>query len=188
MRVNKSNNYRSSQPNFKSVNIIQINKRVFKTPEDLAGIQSFANYIFNKLADIKTNTQPSFFNKIGLVKQKKQTFSYLEQPYYVPIRKKLKEMGDYSLSWLSQNKKIPVREPLNQDYHSFFLYTKEHKDFCVNLDKQLQTAAKKQNTSPVELNQVCIEKYAEFMGNEPIKVFTIDSLEQLSSTFKQIEV
>lgn len=183
MRINQNNN---NQPSFKSINVIQIKKSTFKHPDNLVEIENGVNDIFHMMTGEISGKSSGFFERIGLSKSKAKFYSYLEQPRYVQIVESLKKMGGYSINWLSQNKKISIREPINEDYHSFFVYTDKHKDICLNIDKSVNRYAKNPKNTPVELNQYFIQELAKNMGEDKINYYRVEQLTQLPYVFNKI--
>jgi len=133
MNITPSQN--RNQINFGSVNLIQISKKAFQEPENL----KLVSKTFDKTADKITG---EFIGKIpkpiatiltllGLAKKGTKTGVYLESPLYRLILKD--SQGPYSLNWHCRNLGVPVLEPLNENYHSFYVHTKENKDYFLSL-------------------------------------------------------
>lgn len=184
MKINQYNN----KQNFRSINVVQIKKTAFKNPEDVAKIEAGVTEMFEIITEGSKGKVAGFLGNIKFLKKKPKIFSYLEQPRYVEILENLKKSGGYSLNWLSQNKKVSVREPINEAYHSFFVYTDRHKDICLDIDEKVNKFAKNPKNAPINLNQFFIRQLAEAIGNDEIKYYRIEQLNQIPKVFEEIGV
>lgn len=98
-------NYAQKQK-FTGVHLVQVAKEAFKNPNDIK------------------DCSDTFGTILGMLKGPNLKF-FLEQPNYLAIINELKQRNT-TLSWLKQNAGIDVPEPIFNNYHSFWVFTKEH--------------------------------------------------------------
>ena len=129
MRV--SNIFQIPQPNFKQVNLIQISKKAFEDPE----VSSQCSKEFGKA--LQKATGRGFFLghfvenllvTLGLGgKKTSKIYTQLESRSYSMCDELLEGAG-YSIEWLERNTGTKLKKPLDENMHSFYVLTKEHKD------------------------------------------------------------
>lgn len=200
-----NNTQTNNQPKFKSINIIQVSKEAFKNPDDLFGVQ---DQFFKEISK-KTKELPDFLinllNAIGLGKKANKFIGLFEQPLYIPIANETKEKGLSSIYWFAQKAEIPIKGPLSSSHHSFWLYTKEHKDAAVDAlsksrQKQIQKMIEQEeeqsfldnNPHSTEWNlarenQLLLEEVEKVNANQPIRTFKIENFSELPKVFEEID-
>lgn len=123
----KSNNSKS----FGSLNLIQVRKIAFPSTTSLEGIERTFD---TKLDDIthKIIVRRLPFNLTINQRRPANIYSDLES---APFIEAMKAKGEYSLSWLRQNFRVDVPEPLDSNCHSFYVYTRENSDYRYELTR-----------------------------------------------------
>ena len=122
---NRQNQRVQKVPNFKGISIVQVPKKIFNNPEDLIDCTK----VFDKKLSCYTNhSLKLLFAKLkGLLTLKPYKMVFLEFPSYNCTQTAMQKKGiNYSRSWIIQNTGLPIKDPLNEDMHSFFVFTKEH--------------------------------------------------------------
>ena len=109
---------------------------------------------------------------------------------------------NYSLSWFKQNTGLEIPDAHDNEYHSFYIYTKEDKSKILaaikTSAKNLMTYAreaiskyadsKMQNAYAATKMAIEIDKLAkESMTGAPIKKFKIENLDELKSIAKELD-
>lgn len=204
----------TKQQNFTSVNLIQISKDT----KEFIGLSLFQveKKICNRVRRTTSGLPNFVFNyleKLGLIDDK--TSKYLESPLYTEIIKAYNEVTDkHWLDYLDKTLEKPaVHPPQNENYHSFYVYTKEQNDkmdeFRKNKPKEvmdlkretirtfaIRPTSKSEKESVLnkmkaftlaKLNPILIQKYEEVSGGEVVHAFKINSLSELPEIFKQID-
>lgn len=112
-------------PNFKGISIVQVPKKIFNNPENLIECTKVFD---KKLSSYTNNSLKLLFAKLkGLLTLKPYKMVFLEFPSYNCTQTVMQKNGiNYSKSWIIQNTGLPIRDALNEDMHSFFIFTKEH--------------------------------------------------------------
>lgn len=199
MRINTE----SHKQNFKGIYQVQIPKKAFREPNDYYGV---ASAFCEKVSEITGEKRPvlqSILSLMGLGRRITKTYLTMEQPYFQELMSTLQDVGNYSLSWVSLRTKLPVRPPLSENHHSFFVYTKEQKDkvlkFCSFrkiLGVSTQLNKEMDNPDPirqdplwrlVRRSNLFNEKFDEVAEGVSIQKFEIEDLSELPKVFKQID-
>lgn len=187
--------------------MIQISKKAFNTPNDYNAISKEFTDAVNKITGEVNNRLSFILNLLGLGKKNTKTVLYLESPGYEGVMKELKKRGNPDLDWLRLNTKIPIAGPFSEDYHSFTVLTKEHKDASSPLfsgkgmfetGKNILSEGikaiingRKTEIEPTwiaaKINQIFSEKINLITDGVPVKKFVIDDLSELPEVFKQID-
>lgn len=212
MRItNQTNNYiqshkDNSNPNFKGIYLVQIEKQAFgniKAPEAI--IDTFES-IARKIVKEPPELLFLIAEKLGMGEKANKVFCMLEQPFWHDITRELKKEGG-GVAWARQHFKLPLKDVLREDSHSFFVYTKEHKDNIwkvyrgkkrrelENLVVQEANKAKARGakTAVSDLwvtivhNNLCLKEHEKLAQGQDIKKFEIKDLSELLNVFKQID-
>lgn len=192
MRItpNQNNNHTS----FGHVYLFQLPKNAFKNPDDLLAVGN----TFEKAVKQITGENPKEFDK---------TVTILEQPGYPLVVAELKKMGKSSLSLLGQSVGIPIRKSLMEDFHSFYVYTKEHKDVvCQLVDKQhiielVADLLKKFSTlrdnsiesknpitwATVKINDILSRQIEKVTAGVPVQKFVINNSLELRKALQKMD-
>lgn len=196
---------RNNQPSFKAVSVFQVNKKLFTNPENLLESQFlFISVLEDVVAQkIKLTEKPkSLIQKLASFKNSKKDKKFtlfFEQPLYSALVDMLKETGGYSLNWLSQNIKLPIKGPLSEDYHSFYVFTKEHKNSVANIftNKNLKSISRnikaefsqklnKGDTTisnpvwfPAKMNDALLKQVESSIEGEPVNIIKNDTYKEL---------
>lgn len=113
------NNQKPYQPNFNRLLLIQASKDAFSNPKNLEEVSD----VFKSNLEAAANSHKNpFFRVLDKIFGNSQIISYLEQPKYVDLWKGLKGQGG-DMDWLSQNLNVKIKKPLDENYHSFYVYT-----------------------------------------------------------------
>lgn len=183
MRINPTQN--NNQINFKSVNLIQVSKKAFKSPDDVLDVYN----TFQKALNSATNDFPTkigaFFSLIGVGKYINKTANFFEKPNYLNILREAKMLGFNSL---------PSLKPISEDSHSFYVFTKEQKDALCDiftLENLIKDAPSVVSSSKelisIRVNNYYTKKINEITKNEPLNMFEINDLSELPGLFKKID-
>lgn len=203
MNVNFTPQIKQS-PNFKSVSIVQVSKKAFANPENFkACSKSFGKALDTATGDRLTGL---LANLVALFTAKPcKTGFHLESPSYISAKKLMDKYGiNYSMSWLKQNTGLPIKEAVDNDYHSFYVFTKEHKGRYVDafhgtMKKILSNAKEAINKysgdktmATIYANlktDISIDKAIDEMAAEaPVKKFKLDSLDEIKNIVKDLDV
>lgn len=186
MQITPINNH---QQNFNGVYLIQVERKGFIKPDDLPYVKD----IFTKA--LRANTKEinpkiaKFLAYFGFGKHIK-TISFLEQINYA------KMMNDEQTGYI---------KPIDEKYHSFYVYTKEHKNRAIKAltprkryfmrdkvegkeeAKQFKTGIKYDSTDTNKrANELFMMVLKRIRGNEPVKIFQIPSLSKLPDVVSEI--
>lgn len=117
-----------NQTNFNGIYMFNVPKSAFKHPENLDKVLKDFNKMLPDLFPVEPKTTlQRIFNKFRILKPINNPIFFLEQPFYVPMTKKLKSIGDiYSLGWLGLRSGAAIDLPIHKDSHSFIAMTEEH--------------------------------------------------------------
>lgn len=120
------------QTNFGSLNLVQVKKTAFKNPEDLIGCTKVFDKSLAKVNKEFIAKLPMpvriIMHLIGVSNPITRAIVDLESPLYPIIKKRCQKMGNNAPFWYESQFGIKVPEPLDKDYHSFWVLTKENKD------------------------------------------------------------
>ena len=196
MRVSNSIN----QPNFKSVSLLQFPREIFSNPNNLEKCSAQVYKELAKASGVKTEYKLSnVLAAFGIGKKNLHKFDLrIEYPSYFHSKTALQKNGDYSISWLSSNMNVPVKDAIDKDYHSFFVLTKEHKDKMLDFYKadnriqivreySLRALYKYKSKDMQELFAAAhignvIDKFFEkVIGNAEIHRFQLNSLDEIKN-------
>lgn len=190
-------------PAFKSTYLIKIAKNLFPEPDNLERVALF----FSDTLEDTINESNAIPNIPSIYRKFFKTFSFLEQPLYINMLEELKEEKVSSLAWLSQNIGLKIKNPINEHFHSFYVYTKEHKDLCMlacargrinkilsGLKKELtdlQSQNKKGSQNSAWLaafaNDILFRDVRKINKCTKIKQRTVRTLSGLNKTLKEID-
>ena len=129
MRV--SNSFQTPKPNFKQVNLIQIPKKAFEDPQNLKQCSKKFGSVLDK-ATGKGLMAGSFVENLMVLlgiggKKVGKVYVQLESRSH-DMCDELLEGAGYSIEWLERNTGTKLKKPLDENMHSFYVLTKEHKD------------------------------------------------------------
>ena len=178
MYINPINN---CQTNFGKVTLVQIPKKEFANPENL----SECSDIFTKKLDVLT--KDNHYGLSGII-SKHKTANLLESMSYIMTKVVMSRLGsNYSIEWAAQNVGLTIKKPVDENYHSFFIFTKEHLDIfkkalkdIKNLNKYSQEA---QNKYPEEKGKIALYTFAKY-GVEVDKILDLNGTNPPSETIK----
>ena len=209
MKITQQNNFnRQQRQNFTGVNLIQISKKAFQTPNDAYITAMDFSREVNKITKEWPDSVTKLFGKLGLEKFVTKTISCLEQPLYVNLVDHAKRNGA-GVSWLAFRTQIPIKPPLSEDYHSFYLYTKKHKNQVADIinpnhykrysGSAIQQGLKLMEANPdrksviesplwieTKLNDIFVNEFDKVAQGEPLQQFKIENFSELPNVFKQI--
>ncbi len=145
--IQQNQNYKKSvknQPNFKGTYIVQIPHKAFTNPNN---IQECTKLVSKQICKFRSKLD----NFLNIFKQ--NLFCYPEKFSYMFSKKGMESCKlNNSVQWLRSNTGLPIADALRENYHSFFIYTK---DDAGNVLKQITSACK--NTRAPEF----LEKYSD---------------------------
>lgn len=131
MQINNNHQYPTT-PTFKQVSLVKVEKTFFKegTPalvKDNA-MKGLLSVISN---DKMRNKIKMLLAMSGFRKKFMKFFSFLEFPGYASIMQKAEDLGT-NYSWFKQNSGIDFKDPMDENYDSFWVLTKEDKDAFID--------------------------------------------------------
>lgn len=104
---------------------------------------------------------------------------------------------NYSIEWVAQNTGLPIKKTLNENYHSFFVFTKEHMEILktallkvMNIKEYTEEGKRKYPNDPnmsllyatakygVEADKILDSKNS-YKPTETIKLNSIDELDSI---------
>lgn len=200
MQINSISKHNNT--NFKAINLVQIPRKAFENPENYKE----CSRIFSKNVD---RISKEFFGAklsvlLAFISTKfVKNLTVLESFSLSGAREALNDNKiNYSLSWLKQNTGLEIPDALDNEYHSFYIYTKEDKskmmDAIKTSAKNLMTYAreaiskyddpKMQNAYTAIKMAIEIDSLANTaMAGTSIKKFKIENLDELKSISKELD-
>lgn len=205
MRVTFNQN--NIQPNFQSVNLVQVSKRAFRSPDNLSSV--YIDYLRanNKAAGEIGPWSSTLLAWLGWAKDQRiiKTVAFLESPFHILLKWYCKKCHTSDLTHLGQRFGVELRDAVDPNYHSFYVLTHEDKNNVADVfigkkpkdmkaKIQAQIAQRRGNVTSLDsLYDLQAETYARLDNlamesiKKPEKVFRIDDLSQLPDVFKQID-
>lgn len=203
MNVNFTPQMKQS-PNFKSVSIVQVSKKAFANPENFkASSKSFGKALDTATGDKLTGF---FGNIIALFTPKLHKTGYhLEYPSYFAAKTLMSKYNiNYSMHWLKQNTGLPIKGAMDNDYHSFYVFTKEHKQCFVDAFKgQMKmlfgyvregvnkySGDERMSTiyPDLKISATIDTVIDEMAAKVPVKKYKLDSLDEIKNIVKDLDV
>lgn len=204
MQIQSTPNYNAKTPNFKAVSIVQIPRKAFKNPENYKECSKiFANKLDTLVGDRFTGrlgTILAFFTT-----KPHKTASFLENTALLNARAAMERNNvNYSVNWLEQNTGLAIPKALDENFHSFYVYTKDDIGKIMGIVKQelknLYTYAKEAlakypkdkkmaniyTTAKYGVNVEALSQEA-FKGT-PVQKFKIENLDELKNIVKDLGV
>ena len=131
MQINNNYQY-SAKPTFKQVNLVKVEKSFFpKEASALAKDTIMKNFFSLVTNDKMRNGTKILLSLLGLRKKVTKFFSFLEFPGYASVMQKAEDLGT-NYSWFKQNSGIDFKDPMEENYDSFWVLTKEDKDAFID--------------------------------------------------------
>ena len=202
MSVIQSINNNSLSPNFKAINIVQIPRKTFKCSQ-IQIQKDFSNALNNA-----TGVKPAGILRaiVGLfLKKPCKTASILESFSNFNLHYAQQQNGvPYALYWFKQNMGLPIKDVMDKDYCTFYVFTKEHvQDYMTAMKKPLKKILKyaKEGCLKYKEDERLAKMYPhvkigcdsdalieETLKTTPIKTIRINSLEELGNIVKELDV
>lgn len=200
MQIANIQNNNIPKTNFKGIYLIQLPRKSFSDPKNYKACAD----LFIKSINKATNKRSLKFLNIFKPKlEQNKLLSCMENPSYINARKVLEYLnGEYSISELSQKTGLPIKKPIENKYHSFFVFTGEHKDkiemFLRKPMKYLEEfaaegAEKYPNDREMAIAYaqlkfgVAQDKEVKFLiGETPIEKFRLKDFDELKNVVKNI--
>ncbi|MBR5554891.1 hypothetical protein IKU74_02645 [bacterium] len=130
-QVQSYNKSINNQPNFKGTYIVQIPHKAFTNPNN---IQECTKLVSKQICKFRSKLD----NFLNIFKQ--NLFCYPEKFSYMFSKKGMESCKlNNSVQWLRSNTGLPIADALRENYHSFFIYTK---DDAGNVLKQITSVCK----------------------------------------------
>lgn len=200
MNITSQNN----QPHFTSINQIMIAKKAFNKPEDLIAVEkTFKDELITIIGKPKAPKALRIIKGLLGMKTGTKAKSFLEQPDYVNIYKKLNKPGMGGFDWISQRLGIPIDKPVNENYHTFFVYTNKEKDaimksFSGVMKEYLKKTRQLRNDKTistndsnlwikVQINQMLNNVLKPIMEKSPPIITKVENLSELPAVLKNID-
>ena len=189
-------------PNFKGISVVQVPKNIFNNPENLIECTKIFD---KKLSTCTNNSLKLLFAKLkGLLTLKPYKMVFLEFPSYNCTQTAMQKNGiNYSKSWIIQNTGLPIRDALNEDMHSFFVFTKEHSNkFMTCFNRTMQKigvtsleAVRKYPKDPKMASvytqgKIGVEidnNITQLMSETPVKQIKIENFNEIKNIIKDLD-
>lgn len=207
----KNPNQQNYQPKFGQVYLIQVSKKAFSNPQNLDYVRDvFCNSV-SKITKEMPFSLSNALAKLGVSRKSQKTFSFLESPTYPQIKKDLQESQAPSIHWFNFHIGNTVKEPLDQNYHSFYMLTKDDKNglidsfspknikitwarlhsFMENAKSSIYQGLSNENILHSQKKDLYwihaeFDKILAKNVKEPEKTFRINNLSELTEIFKEI--
>ena len=122
---NNKSTYNKNNVSFKAINIIQMPQKAFSELTDYEKI----NNIFDEVLKKHITTKPNGFlqklsQKLGITFNMPKT--WLEYPSYLHSKVELAKYDmSYSMNWLRENTRLPIKNAIKDGYYTFFVFSGE---------------------------------------------------------------
>jgi len=193
----------NQNPTFEKAYLVQVNKNAFKSQKF-----NHANKTFIDTSNKYFGELPGWLSTItcmlGFGKKTNKTLSFLEFPQhqYQSIQKYCEKTGISSkhLEAVLGEKRLG---PLNEDYHSFFVLTKETKDKAfdflsnfkpMDIMREVMSDVERSSEKNISYSNLSLRQKAKtinkFMDSieQPAKTYKVEALSDLPAVFKEMEV
>ena len=204
MKIQSTPNYNAKTPNFKAVSIVQIPRKAFKNPENYKECSKiFANKLDKLVGDRLTGRLGAILALFTTKPHK--TASFLENTALLNAKAVLdKNNIKYSVNWLEQNTGLAIPKALDENFHSFYVYTKDDigkvmsavKQATKNLWSNMKEARMKYPQDSKMTHVYASTKYGvqaealrqEIFKDTPVQKFKIEKLDELENIVKDLDV
>ncbi len=200
LNINNKNNL-----NFRSVSLVQIPRKAFANPENIKECSKYFGKALDKATKDKlSGTLGSIIAFLFSSKHQKTAYMLENTSYYMAKNAMLNNGYDYSIFWLAQNTDLPVKDVIDKDYHSFYVFTKEHKAGFINAYKSVfkdlfdfsKEGLRKYSTdskmaaiyTQVKTGVKIDKNIASMLGDEQVKVFKLNNVNQVKDIVKDLNV
>ena len=205
MQISSNSNRQANNVKFKAVNLVQIPKAAFTEPDNtLKCALEFNDILSHVTKDPLGNSALGQAISYATTKLHK-TATVLEKFSHFTAKTSSEIVGkESSVSKLREKTGLPIADAVDETKHSFYVFTKEHKDKCAEIQRNsltnLQEAAREsQEKYPNDIAMQDIYAYAkvgveadkqmeEIISNTPIKKIEIDSLFDIASITKDLDI
>ncbi len=205
MQVSQPTHFPSAKtPSFKAVNLVKISHKAFANPKNYKECSE----VFGKTLHQATGEKLRGFLRSIIVyftPKPLKTMYIFENPSYRHAVKSMQETGNnYSLNWLKQNTQLPVKDVIDENYHSFYVFTKEHKNGYANIcNESIKNISKAvdEGCEKYPNNEKMALLYAEtkigteedkavtkLLENTPVNEFSLQSLDEVKNIVKNLDV
>lgn len=183
--LSRTNLVQTNTPtSFRSINLVQIPKTAFKKPDDLEFVEATFKNIIDK-TNLKNPQMPGLVRVIAmlmdLVSRRLKSVSFLESPGYTKIA----------------SKSSSAIKPLDENYHSFFVFTENNKDKLLKrcaLNNVFKMAKKMKGNKPnspqadkdITMNKLVSREIELLTAGEPVNKFVVGDLSELEDTLRKI--
>ena len=191
----------NNQITFGKYSIIQIPKNNFKNIESLALVEEHFENIFSKAVSEPTVLEKKIRKFFGKDSGKKFVY-FLEQPNFAILMDELKAFGNYSFEWLQLHTGIKLTPPINEDYYSFSVLTKEHKDIeewfqaaidnivkdalSLRIEKYIKGEVYDKLTQEAFINKQLMSLFSFFTESEEPEIYKLNNINELPAIAKEI--
>ena len=204
MKIQSTPNYNAKTPNFKAVSIVQIPRKAFKNPENYKECSKiFANKLDKLVGDRLTGRLGAILALFTTKPHK--TAIFLENTALLNAKAVLdKNNIKYSVNWLEQNTGLAIPKALDENFHSFYVYTKDDigkvmsavKQATKNLWSNMKEARMKYPQDSKMTHVYASTKYGvqaealrqEIFKDTPVQKFKIENLDELENIVKDLDV
>lgn len=204
MQINNQPQYPES-PVFKQVSLVKVKKTLLNgTPVDFKDI-FMKNCISRAINDNTSIKTKMLLSMIGLRKKAVKFFSFLEFPGYTSIMQKAEDLGT-SYSWFKLNSGIDFKEPMDENYDSFWVLSKKDKDDYIDatpnsemhkmMSGLISTLGEKERNNEAISDTFVVAQTAKWMNDrfeesikgKEIKEIVIDEDYQMESIKKDLDL
>jgi hypothetical protein len=208
MQINANCNYNNT--NFKAKSLVQIPRKVFSNPENIAECSRVFSEKVRQISGEKVKGAlgallAMFFPKLVKSLTVLEGFSH-------GYTKEAMESNNiaYTLDWFKQNTGLDIpTKPLNEDLHSFYVYTKKDKGKALKSVKEAIKNTKLYITEGInkytddktlDYDAALVSAYTiakmgvetdrllnEYTKETPLKTFRLESVEELDKIAKELD-
>ena len=204
MQIQSTPNYNAKSPNFKAVSIVQIPRKAFKNPENYKECRKiFANKLDKLVGDRLTGRLGAI---LALFTTKPHKTANLLENYALLNARVAMDINNmkYSINWLEQNTGLAIPKALDENFHSFYVYTKDDigkvmstvkqatKNLWSNTKEAITKYPKdKRMTNIYAATKIGVQAEAlrqEIFKDTPVQKFKIENLDELKNIVKDLDV
>ena len=131
MQINNNYQYPTT-PTFKQISLVKVEKSFFKEGTSALIKDNAMKSLLSVMSKDKIgNKTKILLAMLGIRKKVMKFFSFLEFPGYASVMQKAEDLGT-NYSWFKQNSGIDFKDPMEENYDSFWVLTREDKDAFID--------------------------------------------------------
>ena len=195
----KINSINKNSTNFKAINLVQVPKKAFAAPENMLACKEEFKLVLNNMKKEEPTGIIQKLKKLLFAKSDKGIYCLFENPsyYFTKFIMELQNIN-YSLGWFKNNSGLPIKENLDDNYHSFYIFTgkdkskakKAMKTSLWQIHKIQKKAVQKYPNDELLANVYTFAGYGidkdkkidKLIKNNPIETIKVDNLDEFTNT------